>query len=217
MPSFGHILVLVFVVPALALAAADCVVTDGLVLNYDFAAGSMPHRAGVIRDLSGNGIHAVIRPASLTYRTTGWQAHEIKQGDGRDGWLLRPARIQVLKRPQGRSTIPKPFEPVMQQIAYVVRNGSGRFYRDGVPFSIQRVGGKAGQESLFKFCVNKAGGKDTLRLAIGAYPRADHAGSVPMARLAGVRIYSRALTVEELGRNLSVLCGSGVTEARLKE
>ena len=48
-------------VPCVISAAAE-VVTEGLVLNYDFTAGSMPGADSTVKDLSGNGIDGVMRP-----------------------------------------------------------------------------------------------------------------------------------------------------------
>ena len=104
---------------------------------------------------------------------------------------------------------PKPFEPVMQQIAYVVTKGRGTFYRDGKPFSQQKTAGKADKEALFKFCVDKAGGKETLRLGIGARPLADRVNTAVRAGFAAVRIYNRPLTPEELKRNREATLGPG--------
>lgn len=35
-----------------------------------------------------------------------WQAHQIRQGDGRGGWIQHPAQIQVLKHPNSVYTMP---------------------------------------------------------------------------------------------------------------
>ena len=40
----------------------DQVATAGLLLHYDFRHGSLPEANGRIKDLSGSGIHGVIRP-----------------------------------------------------------------------------------------------------------------------------------------------------------
>src|SRR5438128_1072210 len=36
----------------------------------------------------------------------GWQEHRIRQGDGRGGWITRPALRQVLKHPDSDFTMP---------------------------------------------------------------------------------------------------------------
>jgi hypothetical protein len=36
----------------------------------------------------------------------GWKPHAVKQGDGRGGWVLRPAECRFLHRPGGRYTMP---------------------------------------------------------------------------------------------------------------
>src|SRR5207253_3526716 len=41
-----------------------------------------------------------------TIARAGWQEHRIRQGDGRGGWLTRPARRQVLKHPDSHFTMP---------------------------------------------------------------------------------------------------------------
>ena len=33
-----------------------------------------------------------------------WQPHQIKQADGRGGWITRPAQIQTIKHPGGENT-----------------------------------------------------------------------------------------------------------------
>ena len=109
-----------------------------------------------------------------------------------------PMRYSVMVHSDGS---PKAFEPVMQQIAYVVNNGKGTFYRDGKPFSHQTTDGLAAMESLFQFCLEEAGDKEQLRLGIGARPRTDRAENTLRAGLAAVRIYNRPLTPQELNRN----------------
>ena len=70
-------LLLALAMPALLNAQ---VVTDGLVLHYDFTGDSVPDEQGVIRDLSGNGLDAVIRPTSAPVHVarTGWLGHQIR-------------------------------------------------------------------------------------------------------------------------------------------
>ena len=84
------------------------VVTDGLVLNYDFSSGSLPDADGVVHDLSPHRLNGVMRPiaASGSLPRTGWRAHEILQGDGQGGWITRPAQVQVLKHPHSSFTMP---------------------------------------------------------------------------------------------------------------
>jgi len=36
----------------------------------------------------------------------GWQDHRIRQGDGKGGWVSRPAWRQVLKHPDANFTMP---------------------------------------------------------------------------------------------------------------
>lgn len=87
-------------IAAITFAAQAQVVTDGLVLHYDFAAGSRPTADGVVKDLSPNGIDATMRPThapGARVARTGWMPHSIRQGDGQGGWVSRPARIQILK------------------------------------------------------------------------------------------------------------------------
>lgn len=99
-------------IAALALTAASLlqgdVVTEGLVLHYDFTADSAPGEDGVVTDLSGSGIDGVMRPtnASVQSKRTGWLEHRILQGDGKGGWIARPAKMQMLRKPRGKSTIP---------------------------------------------------------------------------------------------------------------
>ena len=94
------------------MSAADAgrsVVTEGLVLFYDFAAGSLPDEAGVVKDLSGNGIDGAVRPSTATMpdiERTGWSEHRVLQGDGEGGWVTRPALIQELKQPGSDHTMP---------------------------------------------------------------------------------------------------------------
>ena len=102
---------------------------------------------------------------------------------------------------------PKPFEPVVQQLAYVSRDGSGAFYRDGVRFSNQRAVGKAGREAIFQYCVKHVKDKSTLRLAWGAYPQKGKVQAVIDAGLVALRIYDRPLSEEELKRNRAASLG----------
>ncbi len=85
---------------AIVVSAEAQVVRDGLVLHYDFTGDSRPAADGVVKDLSSNGIDAVVRPSrapGVRIARTGWLAHHIRQGDGQGGWVARPARIQILK------------------------------------------------------------------------------------------------------------------------
>ncbi len=100
---------LLFLLLALAAPLNAQVVTDGLLLHYDFTEGSAPDAQGVIQDLSGHGLDGVIRPtvpAPAMVERTGWLDHHIRQGDGRGGWVPRPAKIQALKAPGSDQTMP---------------------------------------------------------------------------------------------------------------
>ena len=123
----GSVLVIAFTPYA---TAAD-VVTQGLVVNYDFTAGSLPDRNSSVRDLSGHGLHGVMRPlaASGSLPRTGWREHEILQVDGRGGRIARPAQIQVLKQPNSSFTMP--FGLVQMDNGEIVLQCSGE--RRGQP------------------------------------------------------------------------------------
>ncbi|MBP86914.1 MAG: hypothetical protein CMJ64_09380 [Planctomycetaceae bacterium] len=87
----------------------DKVESDGLLLNYDFRRGSLPDANGGIKDLSPSGIDAVIRPTTATTppaKRTGWLDHRVLQGDGRGGWVSRPAKIQAIRHPTANMTMP---------------------------------------------------------------------------------------------------------------
>jgi len=101
--------IIVFIVCLLATITNAQIVTDGLVLHYDLADESRPGADGVIKDLSGNGIDATVRPIkppSLKIARTGWLDHHIKQGDGKGGYIYRPAKIQALKAQGWDFTMP---------------------------------------------------------------------------------------------------------------
>ena len=108
----GRLVVAALAVAVLLATVAEAqkgVVGEGLVVNYDFTAGSLPDKNGVVADLSGNGINATIRPASPfkpDLPRTGWLDHRIRQGDGKGGWITRPAKIQMLKPPGADYTMP---------------------------------------------------------------------------------------------------------------
>lgn len=94
---------------AQVVAEDDAVETDGLLLNYDFARGSLPDAEGRIKDLSRSGTNAVIRPTTATppsAKRTGWLEHRVLQGDGRGGWVSRPAKIQAIRHPTANMTMP---------------------------------------------------------------------------------------------------------------
>ena len=101
------------------------VVTAGLVLNYDFAAGSLPDKNGSVRDLSPHGLDGVVRPiaASGNLSRTGWREHQILQGDGQGGWVTRPAKMQFLKQPGSNFTMP--FGMVQMDDGQIVLQCSG--------------------------------------------------------------------------------------------
>ena len=83
--------------------------SDGLLLNYDFGRGSLPDARGRIKDLSPSGIDAVIRPttaAAPSAKRSGWLDHRVLQGDGRGGWVSRPAKIQAIRHPTANMTMP---------------------------------------------------------------------------------------------------------------
>ncbi|MFH0965822.1 MAG: sialidase family protein [Planctomycetota bacterium] len=90
-------------------AAAPAVVPDGLLIDYDFSRESLPGDDGLIRDLSGNHLDATLRPVSPSkpdLPRTGWLDHNVLQGDGLGGWIVRPAKIQALKQPGADHTMP---------------------------------------------------------------------------------------------------------------
>ena len=57
-------------------------------------------------------IDAVLRPIKATPATrppvkrTGWLEHRVLQGSGDGGWLSRPAKIQAMRRPTAKMTMP---------------------------------------------------------------------------------------------------------------
>jgi hypothetical protein len=89
--------------------ADEKIASDGLLLDYDFGRGSLPDTNGRIKDLSPSGINAVIRPTAATpspAKRTGWLEHRVLQGDGRGGWVSRPAKIQAVRHPTAKMTMP---------------------------------------------------------------------------------------------------------------
>ncbi|MEO1995173.1 MAG: hypothetical protein ABGZ17_07855, partial [Planctomycetaceae bacterium] len=104
--------------------------------------------------------------------------------------------IQVSSRSR-----PQPFSTGVQQVAYVVRDGHGVFYRDGVRFSEQSETGTAA--ALFQYTVQKNGGRDNVRLSLGAAIRSATAVNLFQGKLLAVRIYDRPLSVEQLRANLA--------------
>jgi len=104
--------------------------------------------------------------------------------------------IQVSSRSR-----PQPFSTGVQQIAYVVRDGHGTFYRDGVRFSEQTETGKGA--SLFQYTVQKNGGRKNTRLSLGAAIRSATATELFQGKLFAFRVYDRPLTVDELRAQLA--------------
>lgn len=98
-------------------------------------------------------------------------------------------------------SIPTPVENAMHQLAYVVTNGKGRFFRNGQPYSIQKKTGTADRTHLFQFVVSRTNESDNIRIAIGARPGLDRVTSQLQGDLLAVRVYDRALTPAELRRN----------------
>jgi hypothetical protein len=96
---------------------------------------------------------------------------------------------------------PRPFTTDVQQIAYVMQNGHGTFYRDGHRFSHQRETGDRG--SLFHYTVKKSGSSEKLLISIGALVKGAAASAPFQGEVYAIRIYDRPLTVEELRRNLT--------------
>ncbi|MEC9010685.1 MAG: sialidase family protein, partial [Planctomycetota bacterium] len=89
--------------------ADEKIASDGLLLDYDFGRGSLPDANGRIKDLSPSGVNAVIRPTAATpspAKRTGWLEHRVLQGDGRGGWVSRPAKIQAVRHPIAKMTMP---------------------------------------------------------------------------------------------------------------
>jgi len=108
---------------------------------------------------------------------------------------------------------PKPFELVTYQIAYVVRGGRGRFFRDGRAFSRQSENGAAvGKEGelLFSYCTKQGAAREDVRLAIGATPMPRRVVRALRATIAAFRIYDRALTPRELRRNRGATLRGGL-------
>ncbi|MEO1997002.1 MAG: hypothetical protein ABGZ17_17175, partial [Planctomycetaceae bacterium] len=83
--------------------------SQGLLLHYDFARGSAPDTRGRIKDLARHGSDGVLRPMIASppdSKRSGWLEHRILQGDGRSGWVARPAEIQTLRHPAAKMTMP---------------------------------------------------------------------------------------------------------------
>ena len=118
-------------------ARAQIVVGQGLIADYDFTRGSLPNGDGVIKDLSGNGIHATIRPTGPPpLPRTGWLAHDVLQGDGKGGWLTRPAHMQILRKAEGKSTIPFGIAQMDNgEIALICSWHNGQFEQPVIAFS----------------------------------------------------------------------------------
>jgi len=267
--------------------ARESIVTEGLLLNYDFTAGSLPDAAGTVKDLSRNGINGVIRPTgplsedvynrvaakgtdydtvirsggsldnltALVFKGAAWihvplddrlvsldedgTIEFFVRPDRKSAWptLLRCGSIrgdmpyvafrlgydtagdanpQALFSDQrdketpptysvqvnGRNN-PGPLDPAMHQIAFVMRDGKGRFYCDGKPFAKQTVSGDQKKGSFFAYVLKNMPNKGSVRFGIGAGPASGHVGSGLTGELAAVRIYRKALTPRELARNLA--------------
>jgi hypothetical protein len=113
---------------------------------------------------------------------------------------VQSARMEYSIQVAGQSS-PKPFSADVQQIAYVVRDGHGSFYRDGQRFSKQSETGKNG--SLFRYTVRKNRSKEKLLISIGALFNGAVANNAFQGELFAVRIYDRPLSAGELRRNLA--------------
>jgi len=79
--------------------------------------GKTPLAALLISLLIATASSLVARP---TYAK--WRPHQIKQADGRGGWITRPARIQTLKHPGGENT--KPFGMAQMDNGEIIFIGS---------------------------------------------------------------------------------------------
>jgi hypothetical protein len=139
------------------------------------------------RNVFGFGIGYDLRPDVTSQRIYSDQRVDVESGE---------YSIQIAS-----PNTPKAFEPTLHQLAYVVKDGHGTFYRDGEPFKTTRETGKDG--SLFKYVLDKAGGnKDGIHIALGSRVHGDGTAGTPLqARLVAVRIYDRALTAQELKKN----------------
>jgi hypothetical protein len=108
-PRTWMCLIVVWLCLVVTAVGGDEVELDGLLLNYDFRRGSLPDANGGIKDLSPSGIDAVIRPTTATTppaKRTGWLDHRVLQGDGRGGWVSRPAKMQAIRHPTANMTMP---------------------------------------------------------------------------------------------------------------
>ena len=96
--------------------APGSVVSGGLVLNCDFTAGSMPLADGTIRDLSGNELHARIRPlhGPVQQRFSGTAEKNVDyRAVQRSGGLAdRVSELQFI----GRSWIDVPLDKALSGI-----------------------------------------------------------------------------------------------------
>ena len=267
--------------------AGEGIVTEGLLLDYDFTAGSLPDAAGTVKDLSRNGINGVIRrtgPLSedvynrvaakgTDYDTVIRSGGSLKnltalvlkggawihvplddrlvtldedgtieffvRPTGEDPWptLLRYGSIRgdmayvafrlgydtagdanpqaLFSDQRDKNTHPAysvqvsgannpgPLDPAMHQIAFVMRDGKGRFYCDGKAFAKQTVSGDQKKGSFFAYVLKNMPNKGSVRFGIGAGPASGHVGSGLTGELAAVRIYRKALTPRELASNLA--------------
>ena len=70
-----------------------------------------------------------------------WQGHQIRQGDGKGGWVTRPAQRQVLRHPDCEHTMPFGLAQMDNgEIAIVVSRekanpGGGRIFEPNIAFS----------------------------------------------------------------------------------
>ena len=168
----------------------------------------------ILRPERHGGFAYVLRCADMSGRTPHMGfgiAYDLRQMKDNPQLIYSDERVQFTPAHYSAQvhseSVPKPFESAMHQLAYVVRAGHGAFYRDGVRFSRQRESGTIGKEQLFKFCLDKAGSADKLRLAVGAYPRPESIGSPLRGGLCAVRIYNRALSADELNQNRAATLG----------
>ena len=266
--------------------ASGRVVGRGLVVNYDFTAGSLPGAGGLVRDLSGNGIDAQLRPARgktrdvfgtkakegvdyrVVRRSGGLPDRVSELGMSGGAWMDVPlddriARIdqngavELIVRPAAKhgilhllrvgsiaggtlrhiglaivfdfrgnaegqrlysdmraistppaygvkvhaASVPQPAEPTTHQIVYCLHNGKGRFYHNGIPYTVQQCKGSQESGALFAWLVRKAGGKTRLRFGIGGGVHPGGVGSPFRGGIVAARIYDRPLSPDEMRTN----------------
>ncbi|MDP7349064.1 MAG: hypothetical protein QF735_12550, partial [Phycisphaeraceae bacterium] len=103
---------------------------------------------------------------------------------------------------------PQPAPPGVQQIAYVVKDGKGRFLTNGLEHSIQSVRAGIERASMFKWVSDAAGGKPAdVRLSLFAGVDAAGAGGGFMGGFIAVRLYDRPLSPGELRQNYQATIG----------